>query len=377
MIDDKFDFNQVDIVRGTARKTDTQIHTRVMVEDTSAPGYHIDTAEIIDAIYVQAFDPDVFQQKLLATYPDYASNQYFVEQIDKKEDQDNGKVALEITAHSSSTYMKRTITGYYTPDDPDFIALAAEWGITFGLGYGQIVYYIDSERTQTKTMQIQTQEELYSLSPGESATTAWVARIGEQNIPNQYIYQVGLSSKATTIPKNFLYGCRSLQSASLSGSSLTKVPDNFCRDSSARQIRLPSSTFQIGDNFAYGCDELTSVSNTAYATAIGTNFMYGCLNFNRSLSFTNLSYTSPSESKNDFTGWLHNAHLMQGTLTFTALQNAATWVSSDTAFSTVNSSQPIYTTGITIKGPARTAIRNNYPNLNGPAQYRKTIDGGS
>ena len=73
------------------RASEDQIHTRVMIQDVDATGYHIESAEVNGggAVFT-SIDPDIFQARLTSEYPELVAEGDFVTNITAEEYEEEG-----------------------------------------------------------------------------------------------------------------------------------------------------------------------------------------------------------------------------------------------------------------------------------------------
>jgi len=356
-----------DIVREVTRKDDTQIHTRVMVEDTAAVGYQIDSASIRRGSYFEDFNAEQFKAKLLSEYPEFKTNNSFINII---EAQAISYSPLEIQIVLIATMQGRTyqIEGSGSPDDPLYRAKLQQWGITLDAGFGRVVYYIDPQYTTTATVHIHSQEEIMGLSPGETATTGWMATIGGKRIPNDAIKEVQVDRKTTVLPVNFLYGCQHLTSMGLATSNVTVVPDNCCRNSSILSYTLPNVNHEVGDNFCRDTILTGFASPNASTTKIGKNFMRNCKCYGTINLFSSLQSIG--------TGFLYNCNATNSAYHIAASFDTETIslpIGDSTFLACIDSSAAAIRDGVRVNGSAQAFLRSAFPNSS-TSPYRNLIE---
>lgn len=344
-----------------------KIHTRVMVEDTAAVGYQIDSASIRQRSYFEDFNAEQFKTKLLSEFPQFATNNYFINEIDAEEVSTNPlmiRVRLRDTLRGQVYY----IEGSGSPDDPLYRAKLQQWGITLDAGLGNVIYYSDPQRTTTDVATIHSQEEILGLSPGETATTGWIATIDNKRIPNDAIKEVQLFRNATVLPVNFLYGCQHLTIMNLSNSRITVIPDNCCRNSGIVTYSLPNVNHEIGDDFCRDTMLTGTATPNQYTTKIGKNFM------RNSKFWSTIRLYSALQSID--TGFLYNCNATNNAYSIVADFDTGTisLPSGDSTFlACVDSSAAAIQYGVRVRGSARTFLCSTFPNSS-TSPYRNLIE---
>lgn len=358
-----------------------KIHTRVMVEDTSALGYVIDDATIAAFAKFSSFNEDVFLYKLKEVYPEIISSGDFITKItaETSDTANNDKIIL--TSQQGNTY----VIGDGNVSDAAFQQEMLSWGIEVGPLYALVSFYTDATMTQTRTVKVSNQTDLLTLSPGETLTSGWLATINEERIPCDRITEVVFGdiamhsteeSDVTTgvaLPVNALAFCTNLRNVSMGTGLAVSIPSNFCREcQNLETAHLPTLGGQFFDNIFYNCTRLHTITQfpTTMLGGIGKNFLYNCTSLNCNLALPSTWMGGTDRSYKIDEGFMHNCNSM--TSTINTQNTEASYFQGNLAldFSCVDSTAPVYVQGITITGNKASGWLSALPNRT-TSPYRK------
>lgn len=219
------------------------------------------------------------------------------------------------------------------------------------LGYGIVTYYTDDGHTATDTLMLQKQSSLnrlYYTSANQTKTIDGVS------LKNSNIKSVYLTWRATSTPEYFLGHCTALEEVDISESKVAAV----------------------GDYFLYNCSNFNSkIVFPDSVTSIGPSLMYGCSSFNQDISLPqSITHLGPNNQYNG-PGLFRNCPNMTATVNVGSLPTSIISATDILSFSTTNSTDPVYATGVKIAGANRAAWLSYFPNSTS-SPYRKLIDAG-
>ena len=224
-----------------------------------------------------------------------------------------------------------------------------------------------------------------------------VTSIGAQFLYNckAYNYPITVPSGVTEIKDQFMQSCVKFNSALTLPSGITKIGINFLQSCNAfnQPLTLPSSLTSLGNNslcYLYYFNQpltiptgltvigdsflrsaqrfnqtLTLPSNT---TSIGTHFMNDARSFNK-------DFTIPSSVTSIGIYFFGQQRNMKSNIIVGSV-NASVAEASDYTLSAAGTGYSAYTTGIAIKGSARSSWLSRFPNRTANP-YRKLRDGGA
>lgn len=235
-------------------------------------------------------------------------------------------------------------------------------------GYGYVVYYTDSNHTDTDVVKISSTTELNTLCYNSDS---WSATIGGATIQNTDIIEVHLTDKVTFISPYFLRGCSALTTIDISSTSIEFVNIQFMMNCTSfnSPIVFPDAITSIESAFLRGCSSFNKdITIPQSVTKISDSFLYKCSSFNHDITIpSNLSFLGSY--------FLYRADNMTGTINVGALDPTIVSTPYADFVSTLDSSAPMYTTGVKIAGSNRAAWLTKFPNRTS-SPYRNLIDAG-
>lgn len=218
--------------------------------------------------------------------------------------------------------------------------------------------------------------------------------IGEQfmRMCNAYSGTMVLPSSLTKIGNNFMMDCQAFNSP-IDASSIEAIPSGFLGNCQIfnSNVTLSSSLKSIGNSFIYACPLFNKpITLPEGLTKIGDMFLYGASSFNQPLTLPSTltsigdyflsscsSFTQPLTIPSSVT-IMTGSYSMYCMNNFTGplTVNTTAHPSGTNVLATNSNSALCYTTGITIKGSARSTWISALPNRTS-SPYRKLINGGA
>jgi hypothetical protein len=199
-----------------------------------------------------------------------------------------------------------------------------------------------------------------------------IASIGNAFLTNctSFNQELTLPNSLQTIGDYFLESCTSFNQELIIPSSIASIGNAFLYGCTSfnQELIIPSSIASIENGFLTNCisfnQELIIPSSIA---SIGTFFLYYCTSFNQELII-------PSSIASIGRNFLSDCYQMTSTLNISTL-SPTIFATSDYTLATIDSTAPMYQTGITIVGTYADDFLTKFPNRTAP--YRNLINGGT